>query len=563
MPEVDKLLRFWGIDVEEWRVKDLRRVLAPQSSSPGIRIIAAAAAIEPLLCSLGEDNALRRDWSRSVHSVFIHGGEQEIALAQVAELVAGPGRLLSLNGNDVEFVVTDTAKNISNVMSGVRLRRLEQGCDRVWSSWRADVIPLLTATGGAALLLGEYHSVPVFISTARAVIDLDSPLVTPNFDVRKHATECLPLVLYIKWAFPANAPVSNANACFVIDDPLLRPRHGFLRFESLAQMMRREGFSATVAFVPWNRRRTDEAVARLFRNQPDQLSLCIHGCDHTKAEFGCRKGEGLVHKVCEAINRMDEHAVRTGIGYDRVMVFPQGIFSEDTLQVLKDHNFVAAVNTDLRSTDGKPLKLRDAWDTARRGHGFAVFGRRYASDGIENFAFDMLLGKPCLIGSHHDLYRDNNVHAIELVRRLNALNCALSWHTLGEVIRRSYRCREAGPERVDVEMFGAEVRLQNQAATKRQFVFTRREPQPAAVAAVHCDGAEIRWQPGGERITFSRSLGAGETRLFHVSVKEDSTNGAVSDSLIYRFKTAIRRYAAEARDNHLAPLFRRFSRADL
>ena len=38
---------------------------------------------------------------------------------------------------------------------------------------------------------------------------------------------------------------------------------------------------------------------------------------------------------------------------------------------------------------------------------FPIFTRRYAFHGVENFAFDLLLGKPCLIVAHHDSFKDD------------------------------------------------------------------------------------------------------------------------------------------------------------
>jgi hypothetical protein len=57
------------------------------------------------------------------------------------------------------------------------------------------------------------------------------------------------------------------------------------------------------------------------------------------------------------------------------------------------------------STDaGQPaLTIADLWAPAvMRYSSFPIFTRRYPWEGIENFAFDILLGKPALIVIHHD-----------------------------------------------------------------------------------------------------------------------------------------------------------------
>ena len=92
---------------------------------------------------------------------------------------------------------------------------------------------------------------------------------------------------------------------------------------------------------------------------------------------------------------------------------------------------------------------------------FPIFTRRYAHHGLENFAFDLLLGKPCLIVSHHDFFKDNCAELIELIEKLQSLNCCLRWRPLGEVIRRACRRRVIGVGAEEVEMYGNELLIHN------------------------------------------------------------------------------------------------------
>jgi hypothetical protein len=55
----------------------------------------------------------------------------------------------------------------------------------------------------------------------------------------------------VKWAFSRTRwQPAEANACIVIDDPLLRPRHGFVDFEELLAAMKQHRFATNVAFIP-------------------------------------------------------------------------------------------------------------------------------------------------------------------------------------------------------------------------------------------------------------------------------------------------------------------------
>ena len=63
----------------------------------------------------------------------------------------------------------------------------------------------------------------------------------------------------------------------------------------------------------------------MFKERPDRFSLCVHGCDHTKGEFGKTDIYYLDNKVKLATARMIEHSKRTGIPFDRIMHFTAGI----------------------------------------------------------------------------------------------------------------------------------------------------------------------------------------------------------------------------------------------
>src|SRR5437763_10142581 len=102
---------------------------------------------------------------------------------------------------------------------------------------------------------------------------------------------------------------------------------------------------------------------------------------------------------------MKRHESITGIRHDRIMVFPHGVFSEAATNVLRHTDFMAAVTNDIIGADSRPhtITIGDVWEIAvMRYNNFPIFTRRYPWEGIENFAFDALLGKPALIVIHHD-----------------------------------------------------------------------------------------------------------------------------------------------------------------
>ena len=142
------------------------------------------------------------------------------------------------------------------------------------STAKGNLINIISRGDGTAFCKLEYKGKPVFFLASREIIDVDAELKSQNFDVRDHFLSTVPLVLYIKWAFAEtcwNAP--EMNACLVIDDPVLKPRHGFVNFQELLSLMKQHKFSTNIAFIPWNWRRSAPEVVRLFRENPENFSF--------------------------------------------------------------------------------------------------------------------------------------------------------------------------------------------------------------------------------------------------------------------------------------------------
>jgi hypothetical protein len=350
------------------------------------------------------------------------------------------------------------------------------------------------------------------------------------------------------WASPEN------NACVVLDDPLLRPKYGFLNYQNLLALMEDRNFTTSIAFIPWNWRRSGIKVADIFKSYPERYSLSIHGCDHTGGEFGSQDVEGLVWKSRQAIDRMSRHETRTGIPYDRIMVFPQGVFSAASMAVLKRAHYMAAVNTEVLSADlPRPsITVSDVWDVAvMRYANFPIFTRRYPSQGVENFAFDILLGKPSIVVVHHDYCQDNCVRLVDLIERLNALNCRLSWRSLGEVVRRSCRQRELSSGTVELEMYGSNLRLENRSERQRRYIVSKREPEALAVKEVRTDSREISWNFVDGRIHFEIELAAGQSTIVSITFHDYPSDVCYREKTGYKLKVMLRRYLSEVRDSYV------------
>ena len=565
--KIAKVLSFFGVT---WRVLTTAELLSCNAggweSSSECKLICSADTFLQLIDGLERDTGCMQFWQEQVHSAFIYSGNDPQSCQKLVRALIGDHRAVisKIRPGIGDVTVSDNFDDFCGVMAGVRVNANTANSDGnfVLNTAKGNLINIISRGDGTAFWKLEYKGTPVFFSASREIIDIDAELTSQNFDVREHFLSAVPLVLYIKWAFAAtcwNAP--EINACLVIDDPLLKPTHGFVEFQELLSLMNRHKFSTNIAFIPWNWRRSAPEVVRLFRENPERYSLSVHGCDHTRAEFGSSSRQRLYWKAQQAAERMNRHRSITGISHDPVMVFPQGVFSEAAMSALKRTNLIASVNNDITSADPHPraITISDVWDIAVMRYTFPLFTRRYPWEGIENFAFDALLGKPAIAVIHHDYCSDHCARLVNFVQQVNALQCAPTWRNLGEVVRRSCRQRKDSPGAVEVEMYGRELRIENRFGQSKRFLIRRRECEPSAIQRICTDAQEIAWRQTNGRIDFEIELNPGENRVIKIKFHDLAGKEHNRDNLPYRLRTMLRRYLCEARDNYVVPMRCRFA----
>ena len=558
---LSRVLDFFGIGASELTAEELFEKIKANDSSSKFRLLCTAATLLKFLALVGPEAEDTGFWQGSVHSAFIFEGGDFSALENVVSRISGGECLLAQMNLPEQWIVTDTIPEFCRSMSGLRVNvaRAEPKLALIVDRVSANADKLISDGRHSFYVRLSCHGVPAFVSTAGKIIDIRKDLAGADFDIRQHFVSATPLVLYINWAFPKSCwRAPEAPACLIIDDPLLKPRYGFLKFQRLLDLMRQRNFSTSIAFIPWNWRRNNSKVVQLFKENPERLSLSIHGCDHTGGEFGSLNVGRLAWKSRESLRRMWRHQSRTGLPHDAVMVFPQGVFSSRAMEVLKRTRFLGVVNSEILCTDsdGHTIKIEDYWKVGVLNYSeFPIFTRRYASAGIENFAFDILLGKPCLVVAHHNDCHDDCRHIADFMDRLNQLNAPLRWVNLGEALRRSFRQRQVSPGMMEIEMYGSEVRVENPFLLRTIFHFRKRESRVEHIDTVETSGNPIQWVATADKqcLSFSVELNPGESRIVKVGYKEfESVDSFKGEDLRYKLKAMVRRYLSEVRDNFVS-----------
>ena len=263
----------------------------------------------------------------------------------------------------------------------------------------------------------------------------------------------------------------RSYACVLIDDPLLRRNYGFLNFEQLLRLMEEHDFKTTIAFIPYNFRRSSQRIVRVFQQNAGRLSLCFHGNDHTGAEFAATNPALLNTMLRTAQRRMAVHSEMTGLHCDRIMVFPQGRFSIDAMAALRSHNFDAAVNTVSRPY-GRHLQLtlRDlAQPAVLRYSGFPLFLRKCSLHTQDaDIAFKLFFGIPILIVEHHNIFADPQ-RLIEAVHRINRAAPGIRWSSAGDAVRGSILERRVSRDLVHLKAYARSIRVENPSSAPQMF----------------------------------------------------------------------------------------------
>jgi hypothetical protein len=558
---ITALLEFFGIPWDALTPSDLAvwSRVAGNDKGAGYCIVSSAACMAEALLSAREPENAAPAWLESASSVYIYGFRQAPACRELLRRLTGApeAEVRPFDWAESRVVVASDWEDLGGPMSGIEATVPVTGDDGFFDLPSHSKISqgIITADGREVFVSVVYQGVRLFLNACSRIIDIDAP-ATKYFDVKEHLFSAVPIAMYLKWAF---ADVcwsgTETRGCLIVDDPLLKPRYGFLRFRETLELMDSHHFTTSIAFIPWNWRRTNRWTVRQFQVRRDVLSLCVHGCDHTSSEFAARS-TGLLNKRIKIANRrMDMLCRRAALQHDPIMVFPQGSFSPEVGRALKLNGFVAAANTEVCPSGGAPndTTISDLWDVAIMKYGtFPIFTRRYLTHGIENFAFDALLGKPCLMVAHHEVFRSHGRELMDFITKLNSLRWNLRWCSLGEVISHSCKVRNTGGTNRAIQMYAGNLVLENRSSETETAVVIKPEGDPDCVKAVMVNERTIDHTCKDQHLEFPVVVPPGERTTVSIAYFDRLELDSSRDGMAYKLKTMARRHLSEIRDNYVS-----------
>jgi hypothetical protein len=345
------------------------------------------------------------------------------------------------------------------------------------------------------------------------------------------------------------------HASIMIDDPLLRKHYGFLNFETLLHLASEHNFHASIAFIPHNFKRNSRQVTRMFHDNAARLSICFHGNDHTGGEFASRDPKLLDALLRVAEARMAFHERMTGIPCDRVMVFPQGNFSCEAMEVLRGHSFSAAVNTNPHPA-GQPdrLTIAELAQPAVLEYGnFPLFIRKPVRKTLpQDIAFDLFFGRPVVISEHHDAFHHPD-SLVEMAETINSVVPEVRWSNIAGAVGNSVLRRKSPDGTQHVRAYSGSVRVSNDSDTPQQYSITwEGSSGDAYIEKVLADGSALEHfdkDQGGVRLEVE--LGPHASREFSL-VHQNIYSSAGNLGFKWNAQAFLRRRLSEFRDNYLS-----------
>ena len=554
-----RLAEFLGIACE---LVSVEKLLHAAEAERGSRAHGDCLVVNPWVLKEWTGGVLHEDFALGLTSRFphllIHAFTPDPFCNRLVKALSW-GEMASvrrISVSDESYEIGTNTRDLCGPFSGLSLGPANAANDYVFSFGTAgDAVRAAICIGGSPFMaIAKRETAEMLFVGSADTFDLDRQV--GDVPLSEYFSRFVPQAMALRYIFREECwhPLENF-ASFILDDPLLQPKYGYLDFGSLLNVMKEYDFATTVAFIPHNYRRSSGRTVEMFRRNSDRLTMCFHGNDHTAGEFAsadsCRLNTML--RIAEA--RMSFHAHATALRCPKVMVFPHDDFSIEALQVLKSRSFLAAVNGPPHPVGRRVnLTLRElAQPAILRYGGFPLFPRtntEYASK--QDIAFGLFFGRPAFIAGHHDVFKQPAA-LIEAILMINSIAPGIRWCGLETAIINSALRRKAPDGTYRIRAYSSAVRLANDRDFQERFA--------------------VEWKHSAECPVVNHILrDAATDHSFHV---EDSAvrlsadldpHSSVTVSVIYRndfasqerlgfrwdAKALIRRRLSEVRDKYVS-----------
>jgi len=542
------------IDAESATVDYFEKNLPPHP----VCLVASGSTVAQILSNPDSKREFKSFLLRRITYFLIHTVQPNQPQTAALDLLSdGALSCISpVHGTNAQYQVSPSHRSICRQLTGLSFGPVNPDTDLTFprSGDGRGLKPLITIGDQVFFAALKRDECSLFVVGCNTVADIDES-ASSDSDVRRYFSQLIPVMMFLKHVFKERAwHAQRSYANFTVDDPLLTERYGFLDYRKLLEVMDSSGFSTTIAFIPWNFKRTNSAIAGLLKSRPDKFSLAVHGCDHTAGEFKSNDAHLLSRKTREALRRMHAHQNSTGLPFERVMVFPQGLFSTAALKALKANNFLAAVNsTAVLAGERKiNLRLRDLLDVAILNYeSFPLFVRRYPRD-VSGCALDLFLGKPLLLVEHHGYFRNGYEEIADFASRVNALDESIYWHGLGHVLDHASLSKTGPGLELHMKLYAHTAWIAGETEQERVYRISKADSNNLRVQAITLSGKPVPFARDGDALALSVHLASGAKVRLEISFENPWKGSIIEYDLREYFNLFCRRHFSEIRDNYIA-----------
>jgi len=549
---VVELLDHFGVDVKRVDPDGLRdhiRTLPNLEKHANHYLVATPAGLTSLEES--KDGCESLDCTERFQGTFLFGLNPESQLPMCLEPLSG-GAFEEASLTE-RYQISDRLVEVCGPMSGLTIDSSLEVPPFLFShgSRGTPAEPIIFCDGGWLFARVRGGSSEAFAATSACTVALGAEQ-TSNLKASSLVSELLPFLMWIRHTFSDSGwQLADCGANLIIDDPLLKPEYGFLDLTELLDLVGPD-FAATIGFIPCNHKRTAPSFATRVREKYPQFSICVHGCYHSRGEFGNRPDSELIELAHVAHRDMEHHRESTSIPFENVMVFPQGIFSANAMKCLRRAGYLAAVNTEILDVGNNAgVEMRSLLQPAVLCHGGApLLLRRNVTDDISSIALDLLIGKPCLLVAHHDYFSEGMQPLKALLSAIHNLSASLTWTNLEAIVGMNYWIRPNGAGETRVRLFTEAARMEAPAHSGR-LLFEKAREGNSDTLRVLVGGTPVEFESREGLLTWG--VQSDDYLSLNIEIEYERTP-PLSKSVFsqsHRMRWKIRRSLSEIRDDYL------------
>ncbi len=233
------------------------------------------------------------------------------------------------------------------------------------------------------------------------------------------------------------------RACLMFDDPNLHwTSYGFLPYQEVARQAKSCGFHVAFATIPFDTWFSHRRAVNLFKDNPELLSLLIHGNDHLRSELGRpRTPEGHLRVLAQGLRRVARLERTTGLCVDRVMAPPHGAYADAALAAMLALGFEGVCISTGSLRNWNPHRQWSAafgLEMAEMMEGFPVLPRFRLSASCEaQIIISAFLDRPIIPVGHHDTVADGLELLSRVAEVINSLG-DVSWGSCEMMLHSNY-----------------------------------------------------------------------------------------------------------------------------